>query len=155
MIDTPHITQSSTQAVALIHLSVPRAEIQTAMGPAIREIFATLAAQGIAPTGPWFTHHMHRPNEVFDFDACVPVAQAVVANGRVNSGVLPARKKVARTVYRGKYDSLGNGWGEFIKWIEANGHKAAPDLWECYVIGPEASADPSDWRTELNQPLLD
>jgi len=45
-------------------------------------------------------------------------------------------------------------WGEFEAWIVANGHKTGPDFWQCYVAGPESNADPSTWRTELNQPLI-
>ncbi len=155
MIDTPHITQSEVQATASIHIVVPRTQIQTVMGPAVSEIFAALSAQGIAPTGPWFTHHARRPTDVFDFDACVPVAGLVAASGRVQPGTLAARARVARTVYHGNYDKLGEGWGEFMKWIELNGHTPAPDLWECYVVGPATNPDPASWRTELNQPLLD
>jgi effector-binding domain-containing protein len=63
--------------------------------------------------------------------------------------------KVARTVYHGPYEGLGDAWGEFMEWIEANGHTPAPDLWECYTAGPESNPDPAAWRTELNRPLID
>jgi len=39
-------------------------------------------------------------------------------------------------------------------WITAEGHSPAPDLWECYVAGPESNPDPANWRTELNRPLV-
>jgi len=61
---------------------------------------------------------------------------------------------VARTVHHGGYESLAAAWGELMAWIAANGHTAAPDLWECYVAGPEAGAAPSAFRTELNRPLV-
>lgn len=35
MIDTPQITQSAAQLTAVIRLTIPRAEIQKVMGPAI------------------------------------------------------------------------------------------------------------------------
>ena len=68
-------------------------------------------------------------------------------------GTLPA-VKVARTVYQGGYEGLGGAWGELMRWIEAQGHTAATDLWECYLAGPESGPDPSAWRTELNRPLI-
>ena len=34
MIDTPQITQTAAQPAAVIHLTIPREEIQQAMGPA-------------------------------------------------------------------------------------------------------------------------
>jgi len=61
---------------------------------------------------------------------------------------------VARTVFQGAYEGLGAAWGEFDAWIVANGHTPGPDLWECYVAGPESSSDPASWRTELNRPLV-
>ena len=60
----------------------------------------------------------------------------------------------SRTVYHGPYEGLGDAWGEFNDWLVAEGHTPAPDLWECYVTGPEANSDPATWRTELNRPLV-
>ena len=153
MFDTPRIAQTAAQATAVIRLTVPRAEIQTVMGPGYRELMAAVAAQGIAPVGPWFTHHLRMDPDVFDFEICVPVAAPVSAAGRVQPGELRAAT-VARTVYRGPYEGLAAAWGAFMAWIGAQGHTPAPDLWERYVAGPESSADPADWRTELNRPLI-
>src|SRR5947209_13626279 len=132
MIDAPQVVESAERLTASLHLTVPREEIQRVMGPAIREVYAALSARGIAPDGPWFTHHRRRPTETFDFDVCVPVAAPVAASGRVTPGRLPAAR-VARTVYRGPYEGLSAAWGEFCAWIEANGLTPREDLWECYV----------------------
>jgi effector-binding domain-containing protein len=152
MIDTPQITQTAEQLTAVIHLTVPRADIRKVMGPGIGEVRATVAAQGIATSGAWFTHHLRMDPDTFDFEVGVPVAAPVAAVGRVKAGRLPAGK-VARTVFHGGYEGLGAAWGELNAWIAANGHTPGPDLWECYVAGPESSPDPAAWRTELNRPL--
>ena len=154
MLDTPHITQTTARLTAFIHVIVPREDIQNVMGPGIGELMATVAAQGIAPAGPWFTHHRRRPTDTFDFEISVPVTAPVSAAGRVQPGEWPAMK-VARTVHHGPYEGLADAWGEFIDWIETNGHNPAPDLYECYLAGPESGSDPANWRTELNLPLLD
>ena len=154
MLDTPHITQTTARLTAFIHVIVPREDIQNVMGPGIGELMATVAAQGIAPAGPWFTHHRRRPADTFDFEISVPVTAPVSAAGRVQPGEWPAMK-VARTVHHGPYEGLADAWGEFIDWIETNGHNPAPDLYECYLAGPESGSDPANWRTELNLPLLD
>lgn len=124
------------------------------MGPGIGELTATVAAQGIASTGPLFSHHLKMHPDIFDFEIGVPVAKPVAPAGRVQPGQLPATA-VARTVYHGSYEGLGAAWGEFDAWIKANGHTPAADLWECYSAGPESSPDPTVWRTELNRPLMD
>lgn len=152
MLDEPLITQADAQLTAFIHVTIPRDQIREVMGPGITELMSTVAAQGVKPAGPWFTHHLRMDPNVFDFEICVPVATPVKAAGRVRPGELLAAK-VARTVYRGPYEGLGSAWGEFNAWIEANGHQARADLWERYVAGPESSPDPSTWRTELNRPL--
>ena len=154
MIDTPQITQSAAQLTAVIHLTIPREDIRKVMGPGIRELMAAVAAQGIAPAGPWFTHHLRMDPATFDFEIGVPVTAPVVAAGRVSPGRLPATR-VARTVFHGSYDGLGAAWGEFGAWIAAQGHTPGPDLWECYVAGPESNPDPAAWCTELNRPLID
>jgi len=154
VLDTPQITHSDAQLTAAIRLTIPREEIQHVMGPGIEELMAALAAQGITPAGPWFTHHFRMDPQTFDFEICVPVTTPVAATGRVQPGELPAAK-VARTVYRGPYEGLGAAWGEFDAWIAANGHVSGADLWECYQVGPESSPDPANWRTVLNRPLTD
>ena len=152
MIGTPQITQTAAQLTAVIHLTIPRGEIRNVMGPGLDELRAAIAAQGIAPAGPWFTHHLRMDPDTFDFEIGVPVTAPVSGAGRVKAGQLPATA-VARTVFHGDYEGLGAAWGEFDAWIAAQGHMPGADLWECYVTGPESSPDPAAWRTELNRPL--
>ena len=153
MIETPEITETTAQLAAVIHLMIPRTEIQSAMGPGIAEVMATVKAQGIGPAGSWFTHHLKMSPATFDFEICVPVTAPVTPVGRVKPGAFPA-VTVARTIYHGNYEGLGEAWGEFKAWIKAKGHVAGPELFECYPVGPESSANPADWRTELSQPLI-
>ncbi len=154
MLDTPEIIRTELRDTAVIHLTIPRAEIRHVMGPGLQELMATVAAQGISTTGPWFSHHFAMHPDTFDFEIGVPVATPVAPAGRVKPATLPATR-LARTVLHGNYEGLGPGWGQFLSWIEEQGHATAPDLWEVYVKGPEADPDPSTWRTELNKPLLD
>ncbi|HEX4945025.1 MAG TPA: GyrI-like domain-containing protein [Usitatibacteraceae bacterium] len=152
MIDTPQITQTTIQQAAVIRLTIPREEIRNVMGPGIGEVIDAAQAQGIGPAGPVFSHHFRMDPATFDFEVGVPVTAPVTPVGRVKPGHLPAAT-IARTVYHGPYEGLGAAWGEFEAWLKANGHALAPNLWECYVAGPESSPDPANWRTELNRPL--
>jgi len=152
MLDKPQIIQTDARRTAVIRLTVPREEIRNVMGPAIAEVMAVVAAQGMSPAGPVFSHHFRMAPDTFDFEVGVPVNAPISAAGRVKASQLPAAT-VARTVYHGPYEGLGAAWAEFDAWIASEGHKAAPDLWECYVAGPESNPDPATWRTELNRPL--
>jgi effector-binding domain-containing protein len=153
LIETPVVKETAAQLAAAVHVIVPRSEIQTVMGPGLTEIMTAVKAQGIGPAGPWFTHHLKMDPATFDFEICVPVSAPVKRVGRVVSREVPPTK-VVQTVYSGPYERLGAAWAEFNDWIAANGHRPAPDLYECYFVGPESSPDSADWRTELRRPLL-
>ena len=152
MIDTPRITQTTAQPAAILRLTIPRDKMQTRMGAAMGELAQTVAAQG-TPAGPMFAHHLRMDSATFDFELGIPVSGSFAPTGRVVAGELPAAR-VARTVYHGGFEGLGGAWAELNEWIAANGHTAAPDLWESYVYGPESSPDPATWRTELSRPLV-
>ncbi len=153
MITTPNIVDVPTQAIARIHIVCPASQIMTLMGPGIQELNSSLAAQGVTPAGPWFTHHFKQPDETFDFDICLPVYAPVAPVGRMENGMMPAQK-VARTLYTGGYEGLGQGWGQFMTWINAQGLIHGADLWEVYLKGPESGLDSSAYQTQLNRPLI-
>ena len=152
MLATPEIIQTDVQEAAVIRLTIPRSEMMKAFGPAVGELMAALAAQGVEPIGAVFAHHLQMSPDNFDFELGVKVAAPVKPAGRVKQGQLPA-SKVARTVYSGPYEGLPAAWGEFSSWMKTNGHKQAEDLWEVYSVGPQSSSDPANWRTELNRLL--
>jgi effector-binding domain-containing protein len=148
----PEIVHTTTQLVAVIHLTVPRNEMIKVFGPAVGELMTALAAQGVEPIGAVFAHHTKMIPDIFDFELGVKVSTPVKPTGRLKLGELRAAK-VARTVYSGPYGGLPAAWGEFNKWIKANGYAQADTLWELYSVGPQSTPDPAGWRTELNRPL--
>ncbi|AXI03638.1 GyrI-like domain-containing protein [Aquirhabdus parva] len=154
MIDDPVIIHTEAQLTAVIHLTIPREDSITFMGPAIHEILDVLKEQGITPAGALFSHHLKMPTEIFDFEIGIPVNTPITAAKRVKPSTLP-ETRIASTTYHGGYEGLGDAWGEFKAWISTQELKEAPDLWESYVLGPETDPDPKTWRTVLNQPLVD
>jgi len=152
MISAPEIIQTQAEAAAVIRLTVPRSEMRKIFGPAVGELMAELAKQGVEPVGAVFAHHHKMRPDKFDFELGVKVAVPVKETGRVMPGELPAAK-VARTIYSGPYEGLPSAWGEFANWMKANGHEQAEDLWELYSVGPQSSPDPANWCTELNRPI--
>lgn len=152
LIDTPEIVDAPAVKVAKIHIVAPASEIRTVMGAGLQELRAVLADQGIETAGPWLTHHLKMPGQVFDYEICIPIERDLKPQGRVENGEIPAAR-TARTTYRGNFDKLGEGWGQFMAWINALPVKAGGTLWEVYRVGPDDSANPADWQTELNRPL--
>jgi len=154
MLDAPALIQTTLQRTAVIHLVIPKADMRAAIGPGIRELMSAIAAQGVRPIGPWFNHHLKIVPDIWDFEISVPVASPVVPMGRVAPSQWPSMK-MARAVYHGPYEGLGNAWGEFMSWIAANGHAVSEGLWERYLAGPDSSPDPANWRTELSKQLVE
>lgn len=154
MIDAPDIIRTAAQRTAVIRIKVPRAQIRQVMGPAMREVRDVVIAQGIGPSGPLYSHHFAVHADVFDFEVGVPVSAPVSPAGRVQPGEIPAAE-MARTVYHGPYEGLGNAWVQFDDWIAANSHIPAPDLWERYLSGPDAQAEPASMETELSRAIVD
>jgi effector-binding domain-containing protein len=153
MISAPQIVETAAQDAAVIHLTIPRAEMMKVFGPAVGELMKALAAQGVEPVGAVFAHHLRMTPDVLDFELGVKVSGPVKAMGRVKPGQLPAIARVARTIYSGGYEGLPGAWSEFTAWMKTEGLTQAEDLWELYSVGPQSSANPADWRTELNRPL--
>jgi uncharacterized protein YndB with AHSA1/START domain/effector-binding domain-containing protein len=152
-LDIPEIIYVHAFKVARIHVTTPATEIRAAMGAGLSELRGALADQGVEPTGPWFTHHLKVPDQTFDFEICLPVAADIEPRGRVAAGEIRGAR-TARTTYRGDYAGLGEAWGYFMQWINAQNLTVAPDLWEVYTVGPESSPNAGDWQTQLNRPLL-
>jgi len=76
------------------------------MEPCLQEIKTALAKQGIAATGPWFTHPPADGSTSVrfrDLSAGEDPYQTVAASNRAAS---PAAK-VAQTTYHGPYEGLG------------------------------------------------
>jgi effector-binding domain-containing protein len=153
MISSPEILQTEAQVAALIQIKTLRSDMAKVFGPAVAELMAALAEQGVEPAGAVFAHHLTMSPDNFDFELGVTVSVKVTTVGRVQPGELPGAR-VARTIYSGPYEGLSSAWGEFDDWIQANGHEQAGNLWEVYSVGPHSTPDPSDWRTELVRPLL-
>jgi effector-binding domain-containing protein len=159
MIEAPQVITTTAQHTAIIHLKLAMSEMMEQFGPAVGELIAAVAAQGQRPAGPVFAHHLsieadcEGVPESFDFELSVPVAQAVVASGRMKPSTMPALR-AAKTTYHGPYEGLPAAWGEFMEWIKAQGLTPAMDLYEIYASGPESGHDASAWRTEFVRPLV-
>lgn len=152
MISEPKITTTTARTAAVVHLNIPRDEIEQTMDPAIQEVLAAIASQGQAPQGALFAHHLTQSSDRFDIEVGFPVGLPIAPRGRVIPGELPGGL-VAVTVYRGNYDGLFAAWTEFgrqaKRLMEREGLSRGDTLWESYVVGPESEPDPANWKTEL------
>lgn len=152
MIDTPEIVLSQERRTAVVPLKVAPEEMQEAFAGAMEELMQTLARQGVSPAGPVVARYFEVTPERFDFELGVPVEEEVEPEGRVRASSIP-EAKVARTVHRGDYDGLSGAWEALGAWMEDRDLPHEMGGWETYLAGPDASDDPSEWRTELCWPI--
>ena len=149
MITRPEVINVRERRTASIHLVIPCLDMGRYMDPAIREVLDSLSAQGMLPAGPMFSLHNRRPSDSFDFEIGFPVEGPVVESGRMRNSTLPAAK-VARAVYQGPYERLGDAWRALQVWVRENGLPATGRFWESYLNNPDEVKDPEEYRTELN-----
>ncbi len=153
MIEEPRITQLEATPTAFIRLTIPRNQMPEVFGPAVGELVSAVTRQGIRMTGAVFAHHLVMDPRTFDFELGVPVSSRISPERRVEAGHRPATR-VAQTVHHGPYEELPEAWSRFHEWVKASGHDWASDIWECYLVHPDFDPDPTNWRTQLNRPIL-
>lgn len=153
MIDTPKVIRTEPAQTAVIRVTVLREQIREVMGPGIQELLATVAAQGVATKGAWFTYHFRMDPVVFDFEIGIQVERPITPSGRVKNGSLPTGS-AAHTVYHGPYEGLPEAWGAFDRWCDTAGHQKTGALWEVYSVGPESGGAAPSWQTDLYRPLI-
>src|SRR5467141_3185984 len=73
MLATPEIIKTNIQEAAVIRLTIPRSQMMKVFGPAVGELMAVLAAQGVEAIGAVFAHHLKMSPDTFDFELGVKV----------------------------------------------------------------------------------
>ena len=79
MIATPEIVLTTAEPAAVIRLTIPRSEMMKQFGPAVGELMATLARQGVAPDGAAIDTPMERFDQVLDVNLRGAYAVATAA----------------------------------------------------------------------------
>jgi effector-binding domain-containing protein len=157
--DRVQLQQRDPQPYAGIAVSVTMDSFAATVDEAFPEVFGWLAEHAIAPAGPPFIrYHVIDMAATLQIEFGVPVAAAIVDDGRIRSGVLPAgRYLVLRHV--GPFEGLIEANAALQQWAEEQG--IALDSWdtpegvafrsrvEHYLTDPTAEPDPARWETEV------
>ena len=160
----PQIETRAEQPYMAIRARLTYAEID-ALGARFGEVFAWLAARGLAPAGaPFFRYNVIDMMQELEVDAGVPVAAAVDGDGHMVSGVLPAGRYAVLThmgppselpeVTKGLLDWAA---GQGLSWDMSPGEYG--ERWggrlEMYPTDPSLEPDMSKWVTQLAFRLAD
>ena len=122
---------------------------------ALGELFATLAAQGISPSGAaggLFTNEIFT-DERGEATIFVPCSVEVRSVGRVAPIVVPAAE-LAVLAHDGPHFGLDRAYGVLGGYNTH--HELAVDgpLREYYVVNAHDTSDQSEWRTEVGWPIF-
>lgn len=140
------------QPTAVIRTSCAAAELSTALGQILPEVYAYLQQQGVTPVGPPFTRYLSVTGDRFEIEGGMPVAAPITGEGRVVPSELPGGS-VAVTNHFGPYETLSQAYQAMEQWFSQQNRRPAAAPWETYWTDPEAEPDPQKWRTEVHFPL--
>jgi DNA-binding transcriptional MerR regulator len=124
---------------------------------ALGELYALLAAQKIAPTGPGGAIYgndlfTHARGEATVF---VPCGDRVRATGRVSALIVP-EVELALTTYLGPHNSeIDRAYGSLGAYVTDHALAVEGPIREYYVIGPHETIDEDQWRTDIGWPIFD
>jgi effector-binding domain-containing protein len=153
------VEEREAQPVLSIRSTVAVAELAQAQSERLSELWRSLQARDVAQLGPPFVRYHTFGETETDVELGFPVGRGVAGAGRIAAGRLPGGPAIA-TWHLGAHDSLGDAYRRLEEWLEANEREAAGSAWEVYWwIDPGREPDPSswpaptEWRTELIQPV--
>lgn len=159
MLTLPENVTRDAQPYAYVTFTVRMDEMQKPATEGFPTVFATLAAQGIAPVGAAF-YNYRRINmaETLDVEAGVAVERPGSETGQVKFGTLPAGRFVTLK-WHGHPDKLEPVTGMLIGWLrlteQALDMEEKPDgdhfacRLEIYETDPVEEPDMDKWVTEL------
>jgi DNA-binding transcriptional MerR regulator len=122
---------------------------------ALGELYATLAAQDVAPAGPGggvFSNELFT-DERGQATVFVPGAGTVRPMGRVAPLVVPA-VELATIVHAGPHTDIDLAYGSLATYVTQHALAVDGPLREYYLVGAHDTADESQWRTEIGWPVF-
>ena len=153
-ISVEHRTLPATQAVGIQEV-VDRSDLVVWFHGALGELYATIAVQGLQPSGPsggLFASDLfhYERGEVTMF---VPISGKMQTVGRVSPLVVPAAE-VAVTVHDGSLANLCDTYGALGVYVAKHALGVVGPVREYYLVDARATSDATQWRTELAWPIF-
>jgi effector-binding domain-containing protein len=98
-------------------------------------------------------HDMEYREKDVDIEVAMPIAGDLSLPEPIKVGELPGVEEAASLIYKGPYETISQAYQALMAWCEANGYELAGPDREVYLTSPEKTTDPSDYITELQQPV--
>jgi DNA-binding transcriptional MerR regulator len=118
-----------------------------------QELHDFLAPRKVAFAPPFITiYHSDEPE--VDAEVCLPVAEPLEPQGRVEIRCLPAQPTVAFTVHHGSFREIDPAYRAVFRWIDANNRTTAGPVRQVVLsIQPESSKLDTHTVAEIQVPL--
>lgn len=160
----PQIEDRQIQPYMGIRARISMQELSIVIPEYLEELFAFLGKWGVEPVrAPFIRYHFIKMPELFDIEVGVPVANALVDEGRIQGRELPAGR-YASLIYTG----IDNGiqanaallaWGteNNLVWDsqEAKDGETFGARLESFLTRPDEEQDRGKWETEVAIRLAD
>jgi effector-binding domain-containing protein len=153
------VEQLEAQPVLSIRATVQVARLAEVQGEHLREVWTSMQQQDVTPAGPPFVRYHSFDETETDVEIGVPVREAASGEGRITAGELPGGAAIT-TWHLGSHDNLGEAYSRLGAWLQEHGREAAGAAWEVYwwidanqELDPSTWPAPTEWRTELVQPI--
>jgi len=153
-ISVEHRTLPATQAIGIQEV-VDLSDLLVWYHGALRELYATIAVQGVQPSGPsggLFSSDLfhYERGEVTMF---VPISSQMQTVGRVSPLVVPAAE-VAVTVHAGSHTTVNVTYGALGAYVSKHALALVGPVREYYLVDARTTSDATQWRTEIAWPIF-
>jgi DNA-binding transcriptional MerR regulator len=153
-IDVHHRSVPAT-AAAGIHEVVDLENLLPWYQGAFGELYATVAAQNLRPSGPGgglFSSDLFQ-YERGDVTLFVPLTGELRPIGRVEALVVPAAE-LAVTVHNGRHTDIDVTYGALGTYVTEHAVAVDGPVREYYPVDPRSTGDAALWRTEIGWPIF-
>ncbi len=123
-----------------------------ALGEILPAVFEYAVKNGVAIVGQPFCRYLDWSPSGVTVEAGLPIAAAHEGSGDIVSLEIPAGPALS-TVHVGPYDTLDQAYAAVEAWVVEHARTTSAPAMEIYVTDPGEVPDPSQWQTEVVQPL--
>lgn len=114
-------------------------EVGAILARDLPRIFHFVSQSGGQIAGAPFTRDLSFKDGVFEFEAGLPLVQAISGTDEFYSSKLDGGK-FATTSHYGSYEQLPEAHKALVMWLKANNHSVQFPMWDQYVSDPTATA---------------
>ncbi|MDO8106380.1 GyrI-like domain-containing protein [Isoptericola sp. b441] len=147
------VREIDEQPMLGMHGVVAVQDLPEFFGRAFTAVAAALEGQGLEPAGPPVAVYDAAVGATATVTAGFPTTVPADAPEGLVAEVLPGGR-VAELVHCGRYDAMETTYAALMAWFAQHGVHGGPVMWEQYLVGPDASPDPCDWRTRVVWPVV-